>query len=253
MTLGDEISIVIPAFNEEARIGSSLERIVEYVSGRFESSEVIVVDDGSTDRTVEVVRRFPSVRCLVNPVNAGKGASVRRGVLESRYDPVLFSDADLSAPIEEADRLLDEMRSGFDVVIGSRRMSPDQDVERTGFRKLIGWGFATAVKLIAVRGFHDTQCGFKMFRRAAARAIFPLQRIDRWGFDVELLFIARRLGYRISEVPVRWRQSEGTRLKWFTPLTMAWELLRIRFNGLAGRYDARPPEGGRENGGPDSL
>jgi glycosyltransferase involved in cell wall biosynthesis len=236
--LGDEISIVIPAYNEETRIAGSLRRILEYAGDRFTAFEVLVVDDGSVDGTIKVVESFahPAVRCLANPVNSGKGYSVRRGMLEARHDPILFTDADLSTPIEELEALLDEIRKGRDIAIGSRSPGRDREVRRSPLRKLLGRGFAAIVRLIALGGHGDTQCGFKMFRRHAARAIFCRQRIDRWGFDVEVLFIARAHGLTVSEVPVRWYQSEGTRLHWLTPLTMACELLRIRWNALRGRY-----------------
>lgn len=244
---GEEISIVIPAFNEAFRIGSSLDSMIEYLSRHFERYEILVVDDGSTDRTVEVVEGFSGapVRCLKNESNRGKGFSVRRGMLAARHDPVLFSDADLSTPIEEIGKLLDRVRGDFDIAIGSRRLRKDQDVQRHPFRKLLGWGFAKLVQLISLRGYGDTQCGFKMFRRHALCAIFPYQRIERWGFDVEILFIARKRGFRTSEVPVRWYQSEGTRLHWLTPLTMLADLLRIRWNDLLGRY-RRDPERERQ-------
>ena len=232
------ISIVIPAYNEATRIVESIERILEYADECFERFEIVVVDDCSSDRTIELVEAIPhdSIRCLKNAVNFGKGYSVRRGMLAARYDPAVFSDADLSTPIEELDKLLEAWVDGADVVIGSRRLREDQDVRRSVLRKFLGWGFALFVRVIVLRGFRDTQCGFKLFTRAASRAVFPNQQIDRWGFDVEILFIAKKRGLEIREVPVRWYQSEGTRLNWFSPLTMALELLRIRWYAVRGRY-----------------
>ena len=234
----NEISVVIPAYNEETRIVDSLEKIIEYLSDRFDKFEILVVDDGSSDQTVKVVNDFshPGLCCLRNLRNFGKGYSVRRGMLAAKYDPVLFSDADLSTPISETETLLSEIQNGKDVVIASRRLSKNQQVERSALRKLIGWGFALFVRIIILGGFKDTQCGFKMFRSSATKVLFNLQRIDRWGFDVELLYIAKKKGMKIAEVPVPWYQSEGTRLHWFTPFTMLWEVLRIRYYSLFGKY-----------------
>jgi dolichyl-phosphate beta-glucosyltransferase len=233
-----EISVVIPAYNEASRIRRSLEDVLAYLSRRFERFEVIVVDDGSRDGTADEVSRVshPGVRLLRNIENRGKGASVRRGVLEAALDPILFTDADLSTPIEEADRLLEPLRAGYDAAVASRRMS-GSDVRRSLSRRFLGWGFSVLVSLLAVRGFRDTQCGFKVFRREAARKVFPRQTIDRWGFDVEVLAIAARLGCRVAEVPVRWRQSGKSGVRFGTPFEMAAELLRIRRNVRRGLYD----------------
>ena len=236
------LSIVIPAYNEATRIVDSLQRILEYAEKRFECFEIVVVDDCSSDETIKVVEAFShaSIRCLRNAANFGKGYSVRRGMLEARYDLVVFSDADLSAPIEEIEKLIEAWRDGADVAIGSRRLSRAQDVRRSLWRRFLGWGFSVLVGVLVVRGFRDTQCGFKLFTRAASRVIFPYQRIDRWGFDAELLCIARKRRLEIREVPVRWYQSGGTRLKWWTPLLMAFELVRIRWYSVLGRYRRDP-------------
>ncbi len=232
-----EISVVIPAFDEARRIRATLEEVLDFLAPRFRRYEVIVVDDGSADRTLEEAAAVghPAVRCLRNAANSGKGASVRRGVLEARHDPVLFTDADLSTPLAELERLLQALDAGFDAAIASRRMAGSR-VERSLARRFLGWGFSLLVRLLAVNGFHDTQCGFKVFRRAAAAAVFPLGTIDRWGFDVEVLAIAVEKGMRIAEVPVTWHQSGDTRLRLGAPFQMAWELLRIRRNVREGRY-----------------
>ncbi len=236
--LGEELSIVIPAYNEAGRIGRSLERIFKHCDPRFKKYEVLVIDDGSTDETIQVVERFanPALRCLKNEKNRGKGFSVRRGMQAARYDPVLFTDADLSTPIEETENLLGELQAGSDLAIASRWCRRGQEVQRTFLRQLKGKLFSYLVRLTTLRGFHDTQCGFKMFRRREVERIFPYQRIDRWGFDVEILFIAKKRGLRIREVPVRWYQSKGTRVGLWAPFTMTWDLLRIRANDLLGRY-----------------
>lgn len=232
-----EISIVIPAFNEAVRIGRTLREVVAYLESRFQRWEVIVVDDGSSDGTSGAVRgvNHPAIQCLRNDANSGKGFSVRRGVLEARFDPILFSDADLSTPIEELERLLKPLSSGVDVVIASRRLEESQ-VKRSLLRRFLGWGFALLVSTLAVKDIRDTQCGFKLFRRGAALEIFPYQTIHRWGFDVELLTIARQRGFRVAEVPVRWMQSETTNVRFGTPLQMALELLRIYRNSRRGVY-----------------
>lgn len=232
------LSIVVPAFNESDRIHESLQHILEYVDGRFTAFEILVIDDGSSDDTVELARSIshPAVRCLVNDRNRGKGYSVRRGMLEAGHDMVLFSDADLSTPIEELEKLVESARSGFDVVIASRWLERGQDVRRGALRHLQGRVFAWVVRRTTLGGFRDTQCGFKLFRRDAAHQIFSLQRIDRWGFDVEMLYIARKLGYRIAEVPVRWYQSGESKVRLSAPFSMLIDLLRIRWNALLGRY-----------------
>ena len=240
--LGGEISIVIPAYNEAKRIVASLEDILRFAEANFDEFEIIVVDDGSRDKTLEVVRDLghPRIRCLENEINSGKGFSVRRGMLAARHDPVLFTDADLSAPIADLRALLAAIRDGADIAIGSRKLSRDQTVERSLARKFMSWAFSFAVNVIAVRGIRDTQCGFKLFRRSCIRQIFSYQLINRWGFDVEVLTLARIRGLRVVEVAVSWFESEGTRLHWSTPLSMLLEICRVRWNAIRGRYRRRP-------------
>lgn len=231
-----KLSVVIPAYNEAHRIADSLREVLEFCEARLSDWEVIVVDDGSSDATEQEVRAVEKVEYIRNEENRGKGFSVRRGVMAARCDHVLFTDADLSAPIAEAGRLLAAIEKGADVAIASRRFDVTTTVDRTLGRRLMAFSFRLLVRLVVLRGIDDTQCGFKMFRREAARTIFPKQRLDGWGFDVELLYIARRHGYRIAEVPVSWTESSESRLKWYTPLSMLVDLLRIRLNGLLGRY-----------------
>ncbi len=235
--INSEISVVIPALNEAPRICRTLEEVLSYLEARFQRYEVIVVDDGSSDGTSTAVSQMnhPAVHCLRNEENSGKGFSVRRGILEAHFDPILFSDADLSTPIEELERLLAPLASGFDLAIASRRMA-ESDVSRSILRRFLGWGFAFLVSTLAVKGFHDTQCGFKIFRRKAAEEIFSYQTIDRWGFDVEILTIASLRGFKVAEVPVRWKQSEKSSVRLGTPLQMAGELLRINRNARRGLY-----------------
>ena len=204
---------------------------------------MVVVDDGSTDGTVGVVEEFcrahPAVRLLKNPGNRGKGYSVRHGMLEAKGDWILFSDADLSAPIEEMDRLLEAAeKQGAAVVIGSRALDRSLiGVHQSFFRESAGRVFNLLVQLLTGLRFRDTQCGFKLFEARAAREVFRRQQLERFGFDAEVLFIARRLGYRTVEVPVRWSHSEGTKVSMFRDsLNMFLDLLRIRWNQLRGRY-----------------
>jgi len=238
------ISIVIPAYNEGRRLGASLETVLRYLGrGPFEAREVVVVDDGSTDDTVAVVEGLraahPEVRLLRNPGNRGKGYSVRHGMLEAAGDWVLFSDADLSAPIEELDKLLAAVAgSQAAVAIGSRALDRSLiAVHQSWFRENAGRIFNLLVRLIAGLPFQDTQCGFKLFQRQAAREIFRRQRIERFGFDVEALYIARKLGFNSVEVPVRWSHSEGTKVRMLRDsLNMFLDLVRIRWNDLRGLY-----------------
>ena len=238
------ISIVIPAYNEERRLAGSLEAVLRYLAGRpFDAREALVVDDGSTDGTVAVVERFqaahPEVRLLRNPGNRGKGYSVRHGMLEASGDWILFTDADLSAPIEELDQLLEACaRQQAAVAFGSRALDRSLiGVHQSRFRENAGRIFNLFVRLIAGLPFQDTQCGFKLFERRAAREIFRRQRIDRFGFDAEVLYLARKLGFRAVEVPVRWSHSEGTKVSMLRDsLNMFLDLARIRWNDLRGLY-----------------
>lgn len=237
------LSIVIPAFNEQARLPDTLRRIREYVAGKAFRAEVVVVDDGSRDATAEVseaeARRWPAVRVIRNPGNRGKGYSVRNGMLHARGQIVLFTDADLSAPIEEADRLLEAIEAGADVAMGSRALRRELiGVHQSRFRETAGQIFNLLVRILTGLRFHDTQCGFKAYRLQAARDIACRQRIEGWGFDVEHLYLARKLGYRAAEVAVRWDHSEGTKVSMMRDsVRMFTDLVRIRGLDLQGKYD----------------
>src|SRR5580698_3706943 len=236
-------SIVIPAYNESERLGATLEKVLAYVRRQGWDAEVIVVNDGSRDNTAEIVRAFaknnPILRLLENPGNRGKGYSVRNGILNSRGDIVVFSDADLSSPIEEMPKLLQALGRGADIAIGSRWLRAELQTQRQSLhRQLFGRVFNGLNRLLLGLNFKDTQCGFKAFTRRAAQTIMPLQHIERWGFDPEVLFLARKFGFRVQEVPVRWGHSGGTRIH---PLTdgsrMFAEMLRIRWYDFGGKYD----------------
>lgn len=236
-----KISIVVPAYNEGHRLPSTIETLRSFCERRYEDWEIIVVDDGSTDNTRAVLESLsPEIRGLHNAVNRGKGFSVKRGMAAAKLDPVLFTDADLSTPIEEVIGLEAALEAGADIAIGSRSRRSEK-VQRTWKRKLMALVFRVLVKVLVVRGFGDTQSGFKLFRAEAAREISALQRLDRWGFDVELLYIARKLGWTVVEVPVAYRESAESRLRLWTPLTMIGDLLKVRINALMGWY-SRPPK-----------
>jgi glycosyltransferase involved in cell wall biosynthesis len=236
------LSVVLPAYKEGHRIRATVDVVREFCMRECTEWEVIVVDDGSNDGTSASLVGVPGVRCLRNDMNRGKGFSVRRGVLEARHDAVLFSDVDLSTPIEEALHLHEAIAAGADVAIGCRRRDAGKVLTRTPLRRLMAAVFRMLVKVIVIRGFHDTQCGFKMFRMESARSLFPLQRLERWGFDVELLYIAKRKGLKIASIPVAYRESPESRLSPWTPFTMVRDLLHIRWNALVGRYETRGKE-----------
>lgn len=236
-------SIVIPAYNEGARLGATLEKVLAYVYEQGWDAEVIVVNDGSRDNTAEIVRNFAArdarLRLLENPGNRGKGYSVRHGMLSARGRIVLFSDADLSSPIEEAPKLFQALADGADIAIGSRWLRAETQTQRQPLhRQIFGRVFNLIMRLILGLRFADTQCGFKAFTGTAVHAIFPRQKIERWGFDPEILFLARKFKFKVKEVPVAWGHSGGTRIN---PLVdgfrMFTEMVRIRWYDVTGKYD----------------
>ncbi len=238
------ISIVIPAYNESARIEHALDRVLTCIAEQGWDAEVLVVDDGSKDDTAAIVRRWmtshPRLNLIQNHGNRGKGYSVRNGLLQAAGEIVLFTDADLSAPMEEAQRLLDAIAAGADVAIGSRWMDRTrQTIHQPLYRQFFGRCFNWVTRAVMGLPFKDTQCGFKAFRRSAAQVIFRLQTIERWGFDPEILFIARKLRYVIREVPVTWGHDARSRMSYLRDgLKMLEDMARIRANSIAGRYDA---------------
>lgn len=235
-------SIVLPAYNESERIGATLEKIFAHAAQRGWNTEVIVVNDGSNDDTAAIVQalaaRCPGVKLIENPGNRGKGYSVRNGMLHAHGDVLLFSDADLSSPIAEADKLFAAIADGADVAIGSRWLNTELQTRRQPlYRQFFGRIFNLALRLILGLQFKDTQCGFKAFNRRAAQTLFPLQRTERWGFDPELLYLAKKLGFTVREVPVEWAHREGTRINPFLDgLHMLVEVFRVRWNALTGKY-----------------
>jgi dolichyl-phosphate beta-glucosyltransferase len=237
-----QFSIVIPAYNEAARIPGTLEAVTACVRSRGWSAEIIVVNDGSRDETAEVVRSFaaknPEVRVLENPGNRGKGYSVRNGLLRALGEVVMFTDADLSAPIDEAQGLFEAIAGGADIAIGSRWLERSrQTIRQPLYRRFFGRCFNAVTRAIMGLPFADTQCGFKAFTRAAAQTVCQLQTIDRWGFDPEILFIALKRGYRVEEVPVSWAHDERTRISYLKDgMRMLEDIAIVRWNALRGRY-----------------
>lgn len=236
-------SIVIPAFNEGKRLAPTLETVLSYIRQQNLDAEVIVVNDGSRDNTADIVRSFaernPHLRLVENPGNRGKGYSVRNGMLQARGDIIIFSDADLSSPIDEMVKLLEALEHGADIAIGSRWLRAELQTSRQSLhRQLFGRIFNALNRTILGLPFKDTQCGFKAFTRRAAQTILPLQRIERWGFDPEILFLARKFGFVVQEVPVKWGHVGGTRIN---PVVdgahMFQEILHIRWNDVIGKYN----------------
>jgi len=234
------LSIVIPAYNESLRIAESIRRIVYYLLHRPYRSEIILVDDGSRDDTVStclaVWGRLAGqtdgieLRVVRNEWNRGKGYSVRQGILMARGEYILFTDADLSSPIDQLDRLFAAARDGADIAIGSRRVDSGEVEQPSRRRALMSTAFSWVVRAIALRGYDDTQCGFKLYHRSAARTIASLQRTSRWSFDVEHLLLAERLGYHVAQVGVRWVHQDGSKVPPFSAaLGMVWDVLRIRW------------------------
>jgi len=245
VTAVPELTIVVPAYNEEQRLPASLEKIANYIRAERSDTEVLLVDDGSTDRTAAVAEswrdRIPQLRVLSNGINRGKGFSVRHGSLEARGDIVLFTDADLSAPIEEAEKLLEALKT-CDVAIGSRAVNRNLiEVHESPFREFAGIIFNRIVRVTLRLPFVDTQCGFKAFRRERCKIIFEQQTIERFGFDPELLYLARHHGLTIKEIPVRWAHSPATKVNMMRDsVQMFVDVFVIRWNGVLGKYRKAP-------------
>lgn len=245
------LSVVVPAYNEERRLPATLVQMLQYLDAQTDPTEVIIVDDGSQDHTVEVVQPFADARADVRIIrndHRGKGYAVRTGMLAAQGDFVLFSDADLATPIEEWEKLRGPLEEGVDVAIGSREGLGAQRLGEPWYRHLMGRVFNYLVRLVAVSGFQDTQCGFKAFRREVAHDLFrrvqlygdaakPVKGSAVTGFDVEVLFLARKRGYKIREVPVVWRYDANTKV---SPLRDSIHLFRdvcfVRWNDWRGRY-----------------
>jgi dolichyl-phosphate beta-glucosyltransferase len=239
------LSVIIPAYNEEERIGSTLERVAAYMKVHVRELEIVVVDDGSTDGTRELLQKMstgiPGLRVIHITRNRGKGHAVRTGMLAARGRLRLLSDADLSTPIEEVERLLPWLDEGAHVVIGSRGLrSSEIEVHQPWHRESMGKTFNLLVRLLGLSRFRDTQCGFKVFRAETAEEVFSRSLMEGFSFDVEVLFLAERLGYRVREVPVRWRHVPASRVRVVRDsLGMLLDLVVIRMRWFLGRYGAK--------------
>jgi dolichyl-phosphate beta-glucosyltransferase len=235
-----ELAVVVPAYNEEARLGPTVRAIMAYLDGRGLDWQLIIADDGSTDRTIAVAEEAaggsPRVRVIALGKNRGKGAAVRAGVLAARARRILFSDADLATPIEEVAKLEAALAAGADVAIGSRALAgSDIRVRQHPARELMGRTFNTLVRALVIGGIKDTQCGFKLFTAAAARALFARARIDGFAFDVELLWLAQGR-YRVAEVPVVWRHVEQSKVSpGVDAARMLVDIIRLRARHLRRR------------------
>jgi glycosyltransferase involved in cell wall biosynthesis len=237
------LSIVIPALNEEGRLPGALGTIFRFLETQSYSAEVLVIDNGSTDRTSEIAAEFsrdhPQLRLLRDP-RRGKGLALRKGMLAARGEYRFICDADLSMPIEEVNRFLPPVLEGCDIAIASREAPGAVRYGEPAYRHWLGRIFNGLVRLLAVPGFQDTQCGFKCFRAAVAEDLFGVQRLDGWTFDVEVLFIGLRRGYRIVEVPIRWYYNPGSRVRPVRDsLLMFADLFRIRRNWRRGLYERK--------------
>ena len=251
-------SIILPAFNEGSRIAPGLEKALAFIREQGWKAEIIVVNDGSSDDTAEVIRGFmrkaaevspqqakaglvggPEVRLLENPGNRGKGYSVRHGMLNARGEILLFSDADFSSPVAESIKLFDAIEQGADVAFGSRWLLSEMQTRRQSLlRQFVGRAYNVLSRLLLGLPYKDMQCGLKAFNRRAAATVFSRQQIERWGFDPELLFIARKFGLQMAEVPVEWAHDDRSKINPIVDgIKMFWELLRIRINSAAGRYE----------------
>lgn len=241
-------TIVIPAYNEGERITASLEKILAYIAQQNWTAEVLVVNDGSRDNTADIIRTFvrqnPNVRLLENPGNKGKGYSVRHGMMEGRGDILLLTDADLSSPIYEARKLFDAIeKGGADIAIGSRWIQRQtQTLRQPFYRQVSGRVFNLLLRAILGLKQKDTQCGFKAFTRQAAQSVFPPQRIERWGFDPEILFLADKFKLKTEEVAVEWANDDRSKINPVTDgFRMLWEMVRVRWYSLSGQYDHLKP------------
>ena len=243
-----ELSVVIPVYNEEKRVSRTLQESFRYLKSKKITAEILVVDDGSKDKTVEVVGQFKRqagrnqrLRVLKHGVNRGKGAAVQTGALAAKGKTVLYMDADNSTPLSEFENFRSALSRGTEVILGSRAVDRKKvKIHQPFYREAMGRIFNLFVQLIATPGLWDTQCGFKAFSRKAAQTIFPLQTIERFGFDVELLYIAHKHGFPIREIPVQWFDSPYSKVNVIRDSTrMFTDLLVIRWNELKGLYSKR--------------
>lgn len=244
--MAPDISIIIPSYNEENRLPGTLDKIIRYIQNHPYSAEIIVVAEKSEDRTVEVAKEFrslfPNLTILENDQKYGKGYSVKRGMLQAQGEICLFTDADLSTPIEELDRAMEYMQS-YDIVIGSRGLKQSNIVVHQPFyREWLGKSFNRILKSMALTDFSDTQCGFKVFKKHVANALFSQSAITGFAFDVEILFLARQFGFAVKEMPVTWVNEENSHVDPVKDsIRMFRDVMRIKLNHMKGTYTIVPP------------
>ncbi len=235
----NEISVVIPAYNESAIIVGNLKKINNYLRDVFPKYEIIVVDDGSQDDTAKKAANLQNVNLVSYTPNRGKGHAVRKGVLLAKYDYILFMDADLATPIEEIENLQAYV-DNYDIVIASRAL-PESKIKQKQplIRSFLGATGKKIIQMFLIKGIKDTQCGFKLFKKDVARALFKEQKINRWGFDFELLFLAQKMNYRIKEVPIVWYSMIDSKLKMTDYIVTLFDLIKVRLRYLITRPDKR--------------
>ncbi len=237
------LSIVIPAYNEETLIEETLQYVIRYLEGKGFLDEILVVCDGCKDNTAAIAKRCAQkndkIRVIERKTNKGKGYSVREGCLKANGEYIVFTDADLSTPIEETEKILKWLQGGYDIAIGSRALKEsDIQVHQSWYRETMGKIFNLFVQALAVKGIKDTQCGFKGFKKEVVKEVFPRQTIDGFSFDVEVLYIARKLGYKIKDFPVRWLNRAESKVNPLThSLQMFVDLLKIRIKDWKGDYE----------------
>jgi dolichyl-phosphate beta-glucosyltransferase len=235
------LSIVIPAYNEEKRLPKTLEEVFAFLQNQEYEAEVLVVENGSQDCTYAVARQFAEGRdnlIVIQQTQRGKGLAVRRGMLEAHGDYRFMCDADLSMPISEISSFLPPLLQDFDIAIGSREATGSVRYDEPHFRHLGGRAVNTQIRMLALPGLHDTQCGFKCFRSEVAEELFGLQTLTGWSFDIELLFIARKRGYRILEIPIPWFFNPESKLNVVQDaIKMGMDIFTIHLNNLTGKYD----------------
>ncbi len=235
------LSVVIPAYNEEKMIGGTLKKLVNYLKNKDYTWEIVVSDDGSFDNTSRIVKNFKggSVRLVRLTINQGKGAALRRGVLEARGVYIIFMDADLSVPIANIDKFLVELEKGHDLVIASRRVRGAKiEVHQPIIRESMGRVFTLLTNLVTGVAISDFTCGFKGFTKSAAKTIFGVAKIDRWAYDAEIIFLAKKFGFKIKEMPIVWKNRSDTRVRLGSVVLETFrDLLKIRINDNSGQYN----------------
>jgi glycosyltransferase involved in cell wall biosynthesis len=241
-----QLSIIIPAYNEESRLAESLSEVAEFVHNHSAQMEVIVVNNNSSDRTLEIAEdfaaRYPFFRALTER-RQGKGIAVQTGMQAGRGEYLIFCDADFSMPVEEIEKFLPGSIGKYDIAIGSREGPGSIRIDEPQYRHIMGRVFNFIVRVMAIPGVQDTQCGFKAFRRDVVQEVFPLQTIHGWGFDVEVLFIALKKGYRLVEIPVTWRYFPNSRVSPIRDSIRTFaDVIQIRWNSLMGKYNGRAAE-----------